>query len=449
MWHLRGTVSRLPPALLLAIPLYAALLVVRVVVQLGGNVDWLLAPGYQLGAAAAWMVVEALLAIGAFELARRGREGRAARLAGWLYLAQLGLSVVYIAVNFAMVRYYDKFPRDLYELLGYATFAVSLAAPAALVASLGGFRRYRVAGVVALVAAVAAHPPPFLHEVVYGLGRHAVMAVFTAGRAVLLGVVAWLLVRGAPSLAELPEDGAACEAGYARAASSLWLRILAAVVLSMVVVLASTSRRGVGSLMQLVLVIAPLVNALGLGLFAAGAFAIARSGLRDVARGAATVAGALSLWAAGVIVAQAPWLYLVVHGDGDGRYGYDDAAARVQALAIAVPLAAAAGIVVLALTVGGLARRRSLETLREQAGAKTTTFVALLGASLAIQQLVLPRATTMSGFLGLTLIAAVVGLAAIASAAKLFRLAADAIHEAPGLPIARLVEPGGADDRST
>ncbi len=440
---------RLPTAFLLAIIFQALTTGLRFALLLNSKASLMASGSWSLFAQGMGFATLALLAAGSFDLARTttGQRSQAARIAGIVFAVGLGLTVVGVIVDFVQIQRVSDSSTSklLYDIEAYAWSIVMIGGIAALITAADGWRKSAPFAAVAVVAVVIARGPPFLNGPLYealqsALGRTGASMVFSLCWLVTLGCIVLLLTL-AHDRAEPAEDLGEGERGLRRAARALWLRVIAAAVFAAMSMMAiAAGRGGALTMLQFALVAGPVINAFALGSFGFGAFTTARSGVRDFSSVTLYLAGALSLWAAGAMMVQLPWLYELVFKSGEG-YGGDHGRDLLGTFALVIPLVASAGVVVLSTAIAGFARKRNLEDLRAQVVSRTFAFVGLILLSLLVQQYGLPKAKSQGSFLGMTLLAAGAGLYAIAMVAKLCALAADALRREPGLPTATLRPP--------
>lgn len=437
-----GAMRRLPPAFLLALVVQCVIVALRITMVSSGESLWMGSASWSLLAQGVSLVTVSLLAAGAFDLGRRTSSSAAgaARTAGVVFTVAVGLVAVGIVVDYLQMSR-DGGPIELlYTVESYVWSATMIGGFAALITAAGGWRRAPVLAGVAIVAIVISRAPPVLWKPLHAVflevvGRAGATLVFSLLWLVALGATVALLA--GMDKVEPSEDALACERGLRRASSALWLRVIAAGALVLVMLLAVASRGGGASMLKAIMVGAPVLNAFALASFALGAFTVARSGARDFSPFALYSAGALSLWSAGALLAQAPWLYRAYYHPGsDNDYGLEMA----QALGMAIPVVAAAGVVVLTVAIAGFARRRSLYDLHEQTSLRAGAFVVLMIGSLLIGKYVLPKARSEGALIAMSLAIGAASLCAVVLVAKLCSLAAAAVAQAPGLPTATVHE---------
>jgi len=445
-----AAVRRLPPAFVLALLVQGLIVAARLAFLASGSTWWMTSASWALTSQGVSFVTLSLLAAGAFDLARRTSSpaADAARIAGIVFTTAVGMSVAGILLHYFQMTRTDGAPpiEVLYDIESYAWSLLMIGGIAALVTAGDGWRRVPALAGVAMVGIVISRAPPVLgtplYEALYGaLGRAGASMVFSLSWLAALGAVAALIA--GTEKAEPAEDGPACERGLRRTSSALWIRVIAAALFVAIAMFAMVGRRGGGaaSVAKFLMVAGPALNAFALGSFGFGAFTAARSGVRDFSSYALYGAGALSLWAAGAMLTQLPWLYQRFYRDDRGSFGGDHGSRMVETLTLGIPLVAGAGVVALTIAIAGFARRRDLQDLRDQTSARAAAFVVLIIASLVIVQYGLPKARSEGMFLAMSFAAAGAGLCAIAMMAKLCSLAADAVRQAPGLPTATLRPP--------
>jgi hypothetical protein len=431
---------RIPPAFVMVAVSQLAVVALRLGLLTAKEDSWLISTRFSLFTQGVSFAMTALLVAGALDLGRRttGREATAARVAAGVFIAGVVLDLAFPILMYLIGDHYGPTLELVFQIDAYAWSAVMIGGFAALVIAGGGWQRSPVLASVALGAITLARLPPVLHTPLReALGMAAASYVFSLFWLTALGcTIALLACNG--DRAEPAEDGVLCERGLRRVSDTLWLRVIAAAVLTglSMMVLASRGTGGV-KILQFAMIAGPAINTAAFMMVAFGAFAAARSGTRELSSSTLHAAGALSLWTAGAMLAQLPSLYRISRGDGGDTY----ASEVVQTFSLAIPLVGAMGIVVLVTAVAGFARQRSLTDLRDQASSRGGAFAVLMAVSMLISTYALPKATTQGQFLALSFSTAIAGLVAIVMIAKLFSLAAAAVHQAPGLPTATLRTP--------
>jgi len=432
--------SRVPVALALSLVLQLASTVFRTAMFAAGELT-VMSTSWAVFDGAFDLMMTVLMALGAFELARRvdGRAARAAKAAGITCVIAIVFHVVTIWTRYALMTTDSEHTVALLRVEGYVWAALAIVSTLALVIAAGGVRRARVPAGVVSAALVAIHLPYVAPETFAGLfDRTTSTLVFGGLRLVLFGGLLVVLAGAPIRTGAVLEDGTRCETGFRRAAAALYLRVAALGALSLVIVLASGARRTTGamSLVEFVLFAGPVINAVSLALFAHGALQIAARGVRDVSRIAAYLGGLLSLWAAGVVAIQVPWQYYLTYRRDDSSFLRDHAMDVLTTFSTAIPIVAAASVVVLLVAILGLARKRGLDVLYATVWMRTIAFVVLVLVAIALQKFVLPEAATLSRFLAASLVASGAGLIALVAGASACQLAAGAVHQDPGLPTA-------------
>jgi hypothetical protein len=206
--------------------------------------------------------------------------------------------------------------------------------------------------------------------------------------------------------------------------------------------MAIAGRGSSGSLemLKLATLSALVVNIIAFTQLGIGALRTARASVPELGRWAFVVGGSCALWAAGVMLGQLPWFYKLLYGND--RYGGDLTRDYTQALSLALPLVATAGLALLAVAISGLAARTGNETLRAEAQAKGAGFVALSLVAMAITAWMLPKASSMSSLAMLMLLALGASIVAIVMMARLLGLAALDVERQVGLPSATVISDG-------
>lgn len=432
---------RLPVAFVIVAAVQLVMVSLRLGVIATNIPSWLGSMRFSLFAQGVSFATTALLVAAAFELARRttGRASAAARVAGIVFAVGLALDAAFPVLMFLVDDHYGLTLELVLEIDAYLWSGVMIGGFVALLFAGGGWQRAPALASVALGAIAVSRAPPLIQTPLRAaLGQAAGSYVFSLLWLVALGCTIAVLARAADH-AEPAEDTALGERGLRMAANGLWLRVVAVGVLIGLGMMVHASRRSGGNhVLPLAIAAGRAVYVAGILIFAFGAFMTARSRLRDLSSLSLHIAGTLSLWVAGVLLAQLPAL----HGISRGRdLGADLAAERVKAFGLVLPLVGAAGLVMLGTAIAGFARKRELTELRHLASSRTGAFAVLILLNALFSTYALPQATTKGQFIAMSFSAAIASLVAIVMLAKLCALAADAVHQAPGLPTARLHEP--------
>lgn len=299
----------------------------------------------------------------------------------------------------------------------------------------------RTLGFVALGIAFVAWLPPVLHDPLWKMMKldgKPLLVVETLLRALRLLALGWLAIAASSSAHETTVNTPLAASGFRLAAKGLWLRVITAFVVVMFTLLLIAGK-GQGGLafFKLVTMAQAIVSVLALLVTGLGGLRVARAGIADLSPLTLTVGGGASLWAAGVSFAQLPYIYKMLYS-GEGIARFDDMG-FTTALTLALPIVVIAGVGLFVTALSGYAARRGDEDLRGDAQAKGFGFVLLMLAAIAIQNWMLPKATSTGGFVMYALLGAIAGLWATVMVAKLFARGAEVLESEPGLPTASVV----------
>ncbi|HEX5058007.1 MAG TPA: hypothetical protein VFV99_01550, partial [Kofleriaceae bacterium] len=355
-----------------------------------------------------------------------------------------------LLVNFAwgFVQFKDNLWEHewIYKTADWAFFAVWVVVPIGL--AVANWRERRELAIAIVVVSLLTWPPPVLAKAMYSWMPEGKSSYVIDGALRMVRFGLFLV-----GFAKVPQVGAvidrvAAASGLRLAATSLWVRVIAAIslVLLTLMLVAGRGSQGGLELFKLATFTALIINIIAFMQFGVGALRTARGSVADLGRWPFVISGAISLWAAGVTLGQMPWLYRMLYKGGSSSFGSDNAMQYAQALAVAMPILITGGVALLAVAIAGFGARSGNEDLRSQAQAKGAGFVTLTLVSLAIQQWMIPeamkKATSAGGFMMLSVLAAVASLFAIVMMAKLLRNGAEAIEAEPGLPPASVVSDG-------
>jgi hypothetical protein len=147
--------------------------------------------------------------------------------------------------------------------------------------------------------------------------------------------------------------------------------------------------------------------------------------------------GGMSLWAAGVSLAQLPYVYKALYGGRGFGGGFEQE--FMTSLSVALPIVVIIGVGLLATALSSYAANRGDEDLRTDAQGKGVGYVVLMLVAVAVQAWMLPKATSIGNFAMLSLLAAGASLWGTVIMAKLLGRGAEALDAAPHLPPASLV----------
>jgi hypothetical protein len=292
---------------------------------------------------------------------------------------------------------------------------------------------------IAAVAAALWLPP--VHSAIAGaLGPLTGDAGFEISAIVHTALVFALAFFASRSLSPAISDSPRAVRGLQRAATALWFRVVgvvAAVGLTLLVIIAGPIP-GALSVMRFVTFSAAVLAFVSLLVFGLGAIGAASARVADLPRIGLAIAGAASLWCAGIAGSQLPeiytkrWLPLYVI---DTKFGNEWA----DQLTIAVPIVAIAAIALVALAIIKLAQRCGDAVFAGRATGTCAMFVVLSFAGTAVQLWMLPKASSRGDFMMLGVAVVVALCIATATMARLCRDAAALIEREPGLPPAKLV----------
>ena len=228
---------------------------------------------------------------------------------------------------------------------------------------------------------------------------------------------------------------------FTRASKALWLRVIAALTLAGFTFLVGMARsQDMMGLLRAVMLLAPIVDAIALALFARAVLALARASL---APWLFSVAAAFALAGVGMIAGRIEHLYNLFYGHHDGSL-YEAAASDPAIGGFAnevVPLIAATGITLVLVAIARLARERNADDIRENVVIRTGVFVALMVGAMVVTHF-LTRGSTSDAGVAVFLLLAIAGatLYALTIAAKLCQQGAELVARDPaGLPAAKVV----------
>ncbi len=439
----RKGLRALPPALLLAFAIWFVMITVRVIFWLTAKEPWT-AIRFNLIGDGTGFACEVLAMAGSFELARRlsGRAALGVTIAGWAFVGVLVMDCAYASLQF-MNNMWEH--QTLLKSLEYAYYASWLAVPVDLCIAL--FDDKRVLGVAILIVSLVTWPPPFLAEKMYswlpqGESRFAVDGALRIVRFALM-LAGFAVV--ARNITATVSDRASAASGLRLAAKSQWLRLIAVAAVPLITLMVIGSKGGKGALdmLKLAMITAVVVNIISFAQFGIGALRTARGSVTELGRWPFALAGAASIWAAGVVVGQMPWVYKMLYKPDSFSFSSKELTAYAEALSVAMPLVIAAGMALTAVAIAGLAAKRGNEELRGHAQSKGAGFVTLTLVNLAMAQWMIPKAMrgdSLSSFVMLSLLALGCAIAALVMIAKLLGLGADELEREAGLPTATVVE---------
>lgn len=379
-----------------------------------------------------------LAIVGVLELARRttGRETLGLRISAIGFALGLGLMGFWLGVQY----WQPQWQPSTYDRIGsWGWFAADVVPLLGLVISTS--QRHRTAALVGVgVLCVGVPVPPLAHGMYGWIGgwKAAILLQHTMHAGVTLAILALAsqIADGEP-----PREPDAAAHGLRTISTALWLRVISAVTvagISVLLVFGSAGEGGAG-IVKLAMMAGAVVGAIALVMVARGALGAARSGIADLSRWPLVVSAAGTLWCLGIGLYQLPYVYRMLYGT-DYSYGFSDAGQGiVQALSVPIAIVGLGAVAVVGAAINGFATRRGLDQLRAEAQAKTTAFVGLMLAYVALQSWVLPKAESRGGLLMMTVAAAVAMLWATAQMARLCTLAADSLHAEPPLPKATVL----------
>ena len=434
--------KRIPPALLFGLAIRAVFDVVRLVHYLRPTFET--RSSWDSLEAGITVATSVLVISGALQLVKL----RGHRIEIWIVigaeLGQLALAVAYAAFNFWLQTHEPS--GGLGKAFEYFVFADAAITTASAI-GFGLISGSRALAIVLPAIAVIGVPIPPLADAMWGgrgLGFTTTVLIRLAPYVVLaLGSLAATNV-AARTLASPTDEPA--ERPFEQAARALWLRVIAAVSLAGVTLLAMSAGAGFASLFKLVTIMGPLVDAIALAAFARAALGLSRA---NVSRWLGLAAATGALWCAGVMLSRIPIAYEFAYpsartGGFIGMFDSDDAVRLATAYAITVPLVAAISIGLVLIAITGLARRRNLDDVRENASVRTGAFVVLALGSLFIAHYGLAQIAfgMTNGMLLLAVVAAAgASIYALVIAAKLCEQARAIVSSDPtGLPAATLIK---------
>lgn len=437
-----------PAALLVGLSLPIVWAIARVVFlagwkpEHGGFVPRLILVGEGVGFA-----VSALVLAGTIELARRmtGRSRLALNIAVAGVATSFGTDLITGLVQFSAKPWDHMWAYKVYDYVGAASI---LAFAIGLVLVLPASRR--ILGLVAIALVFITWPIEPVRKLLYGwmdLGRESSMYFETVLRIVRYGTLLGLVIGASAGVTTT--DTYATSNGLRLAAKALWLRVITAISIAMLTLMLIAGRGNGGmELFRVAMMAQGIVTVTALAMFGGGALRAARGSVPGLSSYMLVAGGGASLWAAGVSLAQLPYLYKMLYKP-DGGYSRSESTEWAQALTTAMPIVVIIGVALLATALSGLGARRGNESLRSDAQRKGIGFVALMLVAIAIQSWMVPKAGSVSNYALLLLLAAGAGLWGTVLMAKLLARGADVVEEEPGLPPASIVNVGPGPDASS
>jgi hypothetical protein len=389
--------------------------------------------GERFDAVARWQLLEAgtfvaqtlLVSCGLLELARRhtGPARVLTRLAAGLLLVTLAWSLVTLAITIVQ-------PSDLlgfYKWFGRGIGVLALAGAIVLTIGADAWRRVPVAATGLLLLHVTSYWVPGVSDWINDLlGQDLVLQRVYALVREGLGSTALLFV--AASLAaggrDLAPDRRAAVGGFRLAYGALVFRVVAAIVLAMIAVVARSA-----DARKLLVMGAPLVSIGTLLVFTLGLQSLAGSRLLGLPRIRLHVASAILLTWIGIQLYQLPGFY--------GSLGEDHIRTEDLALfSILGPLAVTLALALVGSAVSAYASSAGAPGLASTATMRTGACVVLSLVAVGIPTL---PATALPSPIILAVVIAIAGVVAVAVFAGIFRQAAAQVEAGPGLPAARVL----------
>lgn len=433
----------LPPALLLGFAIWFVMIAVRATFWMTMDEPWAAIRFNLVGDGTAF-ACEILGILGSFELARRlgGRAALGITIAGWAFAGVLAVDCVYASFQF-MEKMWEH--ETLLKTIEYAYYAAWLAVPVGVCIAL--LEKKRELGIFIVIVTVLTWPPPLLADKIYSWLPHGESryAIDGALRAVRFGFLLAGFAAVARGAAAAVADRVAAASGLRLAAKSQWLRLIAIAAVPLITLMVIGSKGGKGSLemLKLAMITTFVVNIISFAQFGVGALRTARGSVAELGRWPFVLAGAASVWAAGVVIGQLPWVYKALYKPDSFAFGSSELTRYMEALSVAMPVVVVAGMTLTAVAISGLAAKRGNEELRGHAQSKGAGFVTLTLVNLAMAQWMIPKAMrgdSLSSFVMLSLLALGCAIAAIVMIAKLLGLGADELDREAGLPTATVVE---------
>jgi len=430
--------KRLPHALVVGLGLQALSSLVFLLLFLEGK-DHGFTPGWEMVTNGIDAAAHALVAAGAFQLARclAGRPAVGAKIVAIAQLALLAMVAFWLSVQLWDHTSPDDPIWRLFVAARYLNALLWLAAAVgfALVAAPLGL------AIAPPVIAAVGIPLPAVERALYG-NIHSENLAFTLQMvpyivvSLLMLAAAWS--RRAQVVAVAAPDPAEA---FMRAGKALWLRVISALSLAGFMFLVGMARSpDLMGLLRAVMMLAPLLDAFALVLFARAVIALARTSL---APWLLTTGAAFALAATGMMANRIVQLYQLFYGHHDG--GFLDAASRDPVFGgftdQMVPLIAATGIALVLVSIGRLARERNAEDIRENVVIRTGVFVGLIVGSQLMLHFIGGGSMSSPG-VAVFLLLAIAGatLYALSIAAKLCQQGAELVARDPaGLPAAKVI----------
>lgn len=382
-----------------------------------------------------------LALFGARELAAQttGRVARGVRIAAMGFALDLVLVLAWLIVAFVNVGHHVSL--EMYRDIAVPMSLVGLGAMLLVACGLGLASRHRDLWVIGAILALVAELPWFATRWIAGatgISRTGMLAQDGARLALFVVLVVCAALASRERAAT--EDPPRAAAGLRLASRMLWLRLLAVLAVAIPAVLLVMAadhweHAGATTLVTDMALAAGLVQVVALGGFALGALAAARGRIGGLAGWLLVAGAAASLWCAGVVLQQLPWLYAALT---HRLHMMSDIGAQT-ALTLTTT-AQPVGLVSILCVLLGIAMfaKQHLAELRDRAGLRAAAFGLFAACGLG--------AAHASGDHALTwlVVAAGATLWAIQLAAQLCSDAANAMASDVALPAARVIGGGGS-----
>lgn len=434
-----------PPALVVALAAWSGFMVFRIAYVLGKTeMEW--SPRFGIAGDGISLACYTLGLLGALELARRatGRLSVAAKIAAAGFALGLALELASTLINFDLHFWDRKWLRDLLQY-GYWLSWVGIS---------GGFvwavwEENRKLAAIGAVVALACDLPPFIATPIFeGFKDYKTVFALDSGLRIMRTVMV-LVLASAVSRGATPTDRLAGADGLRLAARGMWLRVIVAVSIVLMTLMAMTSARsggeGIFKMLRFMMMAGACATVIAFAMFGLGVGRTARATIVNLPRVPLALSAACSMWCCGVELSKLPFIYRMLYNSG----GYGDRNTDyMTAFATAEPLVAIAAVALVAIAISKFASERTTIALQSEAQGKGIGIICMMLASVAIQNWLMPKAAERASsssegtVMVLMLLAAAAGLIAVVMIARLCSNAADEINREPGIPTASVIPPG-------
>ncbi|MFT3697301.1 MAG: hypothetical protein QM831_29430 [Kofleriaceae bacterium] len=422
--------KRLPPLLVFGLILQVALGVLAMIEF--STIDPIMSyEKYEVVDTAGTLAFDLAVIVGIAIYARglTGQRRVGAKLTVIARLVLLGHTVMWIGLMIVQVHHHGDWIGKIADYSGYTNSAALVVVAVGMLL----LTRNIPVGVIGIVLSVLT-VPDLRHELDHVLPHGRLTAILMMSPYTLMPLLYMAALALAPAPDAVPSriDPAVA---LRSASGAMYLQLWAKLALALITLMGIAASGGEGfvTIFKFITLVAPMIEVLGLALFARAAMKLAARGVHPWLTSAAAIGVML---AAGAELMKIAPTYFVLYSDESHQQE------QLEVGMVLFPIIACGGIVMMLRTVVALAAEYRDDAMRENVAVRTVVFVVLTLGILFVINYGFPRMPHSEGLAVFMLFAVSIGsVYAVAMAARICREGAELLERGgdTGLPVAKVV----------